>query len=137
MIDKLIIDLNKKYPNTDIFFISRETDIQLVIKSGDFVCRIENLYSANSIFTIDRNTVKAEELKIVKDELSKKINNVNLDDLRFCINLVVPFTGKIVNYTFNSKDFVLDELYNQLDFYSKSNNDIKLIFDVLRDFFAF
>lgn len=73
----------------------------------------------------------------MKSELSKKVNNVNLDDLRFCINLVVPFTGKIVNYSFNSIDFELEELYNQLDYYSKNNNDIKLIFNVLNDLFFF
>lgn len=137
MIDKLIINLNKKYPNIGIFFIASETDKQLVIQTGDYECRIENLFSTNSVLKIDRNTVDTEELKIVKSELSKKVNNANLDDLRFCINLVVPFTGKIVNYSFNSIDFELEELYNQLDYYSKNNNDIKLIFNVLNDLFFF
>ncbi|MBR4676405.1 MAG: hypothetical protein IKO99_00205 [Bacteroidales bacterium] len=137
MKDNLIIDLNKKYPNANIIFISEPNNKTLIIKVGDFECRLEKLCTENSVFKIDRNTVDAEELRTIKNELSKTIPKKYLNDFGFFFDLVVPYTGKIVNYNFNSLNFNLDELYNQLDCYSKSNKDIELIFNILKNYFAF
>ena len=91
--------------------------------------------------SIDDDTVSYRDLrrisKGVQDYFNGTIPKKYLNGFGFFFDLVVPYTGKIVNYNFNSLNFNLDELYNQLDCYSKSNKDIELIFNILKNYFAF